>query len=305
MVSIDRDVADEVIHRLAKWAGQRPDIRAMLLTSTRADPDAVLDIWSDYDVILVVTDIHSFNRDRRWLDEFGEVLVAWWDPVGPHPVTGIAQVSNVVQYASGLKIDFTLWSIDQMRHIAAAPTLIPELDAGYRLLLDKDLFVIDIPLPTGRAYIPVRPDEATFLLNVNDFFVGVPYVAKYLLRNELLPAKWVLDYDMRDVYLRPMLEWRMECDHGWAVPTGALGKGLKKRLPADLWTELEATYAGAGIEDNWKSLFRMIAVFRRIAREVAASLGFTYPDDLDRRVTEHARQMRDGEPFQPGMRVEG
>ncbi len=108
---------------------------------------------------------------------------------------------------------------------------------------------------------------------------------------------------MRDVYLRPMLEWRMECDHGWSVPTGALGKGLKKRLPPDLWVELEATYAAAGIEENWESLFRTIAFFRRIATDVGDHLGYAYPDELDRRVTDYARRMHTGESL--GTRKEG
>lgn len=125
-------------------------------------------------------------------------------------------------------------------------------------------------------------------------------MAKYLLREELLPAKWVLDYDMRDTYLRPMLEWRMECDHDWSVPTGALGKGLKKRLPPGLWAGLEATYAAADIAENWESLFRTIAFFRRIAREVGDHLGYAYPEDLDRRVTGHAHRMRQGETVAPG-----
>ncbi len=288
----DTNHTDATIRRLIEWASQREAVRAMLLTSTRAIPNAVLDAWSDYDVILVVADIHPFDVDRSWLEDFGEVLVAYWDPIGPHPVTSIPQVSNVTQYAGDLKIDFTLWSIEQMRRIATAPALVPGLDAGYRVLLDKDQLTAGLRDPTYAAYIPERPDEATYRTLVNDFFVGVPYVAKCLLRDELLPAKWCLDYDMRDVYLRPMLEWRMECDHGWSVPTGALGKGLKKRLPPDLWAELEATYAGAGIDDNWNSLFSMIAFFHRIARDVGEHLGFTYPEELDRRVTDHALRMR-------------
>ena len=300
-MNIPRDVqpVDDVIRHLVEWADRHAAVRAMLLTSTRAIPNATIDAWSDYDVILVVADIHPFDIDRSWLDEFGEVLVVYWDPIGPHSVTGIPQVSNVTQFTSGLKIDFTLWSIEQMRRIVTAPTLNPGLDAGYRVLLDKDQLTAGMPGPTWRAYIPVRPDEATYQTLVNDFFSDVPYVAKCLLRDELLPAKWCLDYDMRDVYLRPMLEWRMECDHGWSVPAGALGKGLKRRLPPDVWSELEGTYAGAGIEDNWNSLFRTIAFFRRIAREVGEHLGHAYPEELDRRVTDHARRMRTGEPLGP------
>ena len=99
---------------------------------------------------------------------------------------------------------------------------------------------------------------------------------------------------MRYVYLLPMLKWKMECDHNWSVSPGSLGKGLKHRLPPAIWAELEGTWAGAGIAANWESLFRMIALFRRVAGEVAAHLGFAYPDELDRRVTAHVRRMRAG-----------
>ena len=85
----------------------------------------------------------------------------------------------------------------------------------------------------------------------------------------------------------------MERDHGWSEPAGKLGKGLKKRLPRGIWKELEGTYAGAGTADNWESLFQTMALFRRVAAEVAADLGYTYPLDLDRRVTAYVREIRD------------
>ena len=49
----------------------------MLLTSTRAVPNAPVDMLSDYDVILIVQDIRPFHEDRRWLEDFGDVLVAY------------------------------------------------------------------------------------------------------------------------------------------------------------------------------------------------------------------------------------
>jgi hypothetical protein len=46
---------------------------------------------------------------------------------------------------------------------------------------------------------------------------------------------------------------------------------------------------------NWEALFEMIALFDRVAREVADLLGYAYPQDLVLRVTEHAQRMRDGD----------
>jgi aminoglycoside 6-adenylyltransferase len=282
----------EVLRRLVRWADHRDPVRAVLLTSSRAKPGAPVDALSDYDVLLVVEDIRPFFEDRSWLGDFGEVLVAYWDPIYADPDHGVERTGNVVQYADGLHIDFWLWPPALARRVADAPELPAELDDGYAVLLDKDGLFDGMAPPGHSAYIPERPDEGTYLTLVNDFFSGVPYVAKCLRRDELLPAKWCLDYDMKHVHLIPMLEWRMERDRGWSEPTGVLGRGLKGRLPPEIWEELEGTYAGAGIAENWEALFRTMALFRRVAVEVADDLGYAYPLDLDRRVTEYARAVK-------------
>jgi aminoglycoside 6-adenylyltransferase len=300
----DRWQAEEVTRRLIAWAGEREAVRAMLLTSTRAVPGATVDAFSDYDVILIVRDIEPFVADRGWAGDFGAVLVAYWDPIDPDPDTGIMRGRNVIQYADGLKIDFTLWPVAIPARLAEAPALPAELDAGYRVLLDKDGLTAGLRPPTYAGYIPARPDEATFLLTVNDFFSDAPYVAKSLRRAELLPAKWCLDADMKHLYLRQMLEWWVGCEYGWSVSLGALGKGLKRRLPPDLWSELEGTFAGAGSAENWESLFRTIALFRRVTREVGAHLGYAYPEELDRRVTEYVARMYEAGVTDSSLRSE-
>lgn len=283
---------EAVIEKLIQWAEQQDSIRAMLLTSTRAIPNASVDIFSDYDVILIVKDIHPFFEDRRWLEDFGEVLVVYWDPIYPDPDFGTEKFGNVTQYSDELKIDFTLCPMEWLRKILQAPALPAELDAGYRVLLDKDTLTRGMKPPTYTAYIPVRPTNDVYQKTIEEFFSDAPYVAKCLWRDELLPAKWCLDYDMKHVYLRPMLEWRMELDHHWSVPARILGKGLKKRLPPELWSQLEDTYAGADIAANWEALFRTMALFRRVAMEVGERLGYVYPLDLDQRVTDFVKNMQ-------------
>ncbi len=117
-------------------------------------------------------------------------------------------------------------------------------------------------------------------------------MAKCLLRGELFPTKWALDYDMKHIFLRAMLEWRLELDHDWSVPTGALGKGLKKYLPPEIWSQLEDTYVGAGIAENWEALFKTITLFRQVATEVGEELGYAYPQDLDERVVAYVKDMQ-------------
>ncbi|HKY55829.1 MAG TPA: aminoglycoside 6-adenylyltransferase [Anaerolineales bacterium] len=283
---------DDAINKLIHWAEQRESIRAMLLTSTRAIPNAPRDDLSDYDVILVVEDIHPFFEDRSWLADFGEVLVAYWDPVHLDPDHNIEKFSNVIQYEDGLKIDFTLWPVDLLLKIIKAPKLQAELDAGYRVLLDKDHLTDEMQPPNYKAYIPTPPTNDEYQKAIEDFFSDAPYVAKCLLRGELFPLKWALDFDMKHVYLRPMLEWRAEIDHSWSIPIGALGKGLKKRLPPEIWSRLKDTYAGADIAENWEALFRTMTLFRHVAIEVGEALGYAYPQDLDERVVVYVQQLQ-------------
>lgn len=285
-------ITDPTETKLIQWAMARPGVRAGLLTSTRAIPNARRDVLSDYDVILVVQDIQPFVQDRSWLADFGDVLVVYWDPVHPEPTFGIDQVGNVTQYADGLKIDFTLWPLSLFQQIVAAPALPAELDAGYRVLFDKDQLTASLRPPTGLAYVPTRPTEAEYQTQINDFLTDAPYVAKCLWRDELLPAKWCLDYDMKHIYLRQMLEWRVEIDHQWQLPVGALGKGLKRHLSPALWAQVEAAYAGARIEDNWAALANTMQIFRQVALEVGAHLGYAYPHELERRVSAYVEQIK-------------
>jgi aminoglycoside 6-adenylyltransferase len=284
----DQGTRDHII----QWANAKDDVRAVLLTSTRAVPNAHVDALSDYDVVLIVRDIQPLVSNKTWLNDFGEVLVVYWDAVYPHPDFGVDCCGNVVQYVDGFKIDFTLWSIELFQKIVATPVLLDELDAGYQVLLDKDGLTLALPLPTFKAYIPKPPTLEQYQTHVNDFLTDAPYVAKCLRRGELLPLKWALDYDMKHVYLRQMLEWYVGIRTHWSVPVGSLGKGLKKHLPSDIWIALEETYAGVSLVDNWNALTKTMELFRQVASEVGIHLGYVYPSDLHERVMNYVENIK-------------
>lgn len=174
----------------------------------------------------------------------------------------------------------------------AAPSLPAELDAGYRVLVDKDHLTEGMPEPTSKAFIAKKPTPAEYQLLINDFLSDAPYVAKCMWRDELMPAKWCLDYDMKYIYLRQVLEWRVEMDHDWSIPVGSRGKELKKHLPPKIWTALEQTYAGAQIKDNWIALERTMELFRQVAAEVGESLGYRYTDELHDQVNAYVDHIR-------------
>ena len=257
---------DDVMRRIVRWAGGREDVRAVILTSTRAREGASVDAWSDYDVILYATDPAPLLGDGGWAAELGAVLVQM-PPRGQEHAWGAP--TRLVLYEDGTRIDFTVLD-------AGVPaTLSEELDAGYRVLLDKDGVTAALPAPSGAAYVLRQPTQEEFGAVVEEFWWETTYMAKNLARGEPLPAKYSLDCVLKLDLLRRMLEWRVAIDHGWTYRPGVLGRGLKAHLSPERWNELEQG-----------DLWRTIALFRAVAVEVARELGLEYPHRLDARMTE-------------------
>jgi len=282
---------ENIIHRLQQWAAEDPSVRAVVLTSSRAIPHAHTDAFSDYDVILALTNIEPLYEDRAWLENFGSVLALYRDPLIND--RGFQRSAFVTQYEDSLKIDFSLWPVGLFKQIVSEPQLTPEFDAGYRVLLDKDHLTDPLQPPTYKSYIPEPPTEAEYQALIESFFLDTGYVAKFLWRDDLVAAKYILDHSLKHQHLLIMLAWRIEMDHDWALKLGPYGRGLKRCLPPDLWEQFEATYTDAEPSSNWSALFRSIDVMRRVAVEVGDHLNFRYPEQLERRVLAYLQRVRE------------
>jgi aminoglycoside 6-adenylyltransferase len=252
-------------------------VRALILESSRAAPNAPLDKLSDFDLLVVVSELEAFEKESSWLGWYDTPLVRLSQE---RELMGLRTLNRLVLYEDGTKVDHIVWPIERLLLEVRAEQLADMLDVGYRVLLDKDSLTSGLQVPTYRAHIPSRPTEAEFLALVEEFWWESTYVAKNLWREELLPWKYAL-FQMTISNLRRMLEWRVEIDHAWSMRPGRIGRGLKQRVAPALWAELEATFVGPGVEENWRALVRLGNLFSETSREVGASLGFRYPEEIE------------------------
>jgi aminoglycoside 6-adenylyltransferase len=283
----------DVLERLVAWAETQPSVRATILTSSRARADETVDQLSDYDVIIAVTDPDTFLRNDVWLSAYRPPLARWGDE---DELFGLGTTFRGVVYDDGVKIDFTIWPEELLARVAERDELPEGLDVGYRVLLDKDGRTAAWKPPTYRAHIPRRPTEEEYRALVEEFWWSSTYVAKSLWRDELLPAKFALDLDMKLGPLRRFLEWLIEIDHDWSLPPGKLGRDFARTLRPDLWSELRSSYVGPKLDENWDALFRTTALFRRVATEVGDDLGFAYPQDVDDGITAQLKAVQNRPP---------
>ncbi len=272
----------DVLAKLIAWGTAQASVRAMIMTSSRARPDGPVDLLSDYDIIVAVTEPERYGQDSAWISDYGPPMVRWGDQ---DELFGQTTYFRGIVYEDCVKIDWSIWPVGLIDQVAAAAILPDELDVGYQVLLDKDGRTAAWKPPSYRAHIPARPTEAEYRDLVEEFWWITTYVAKSLWRDELVFARFCLDQDIKLGVMRRLLEWRIEIDHNWSVKPGVLGRGLKRRLPGDIWSDLANTYGGPDIDDNWAALSRTIALFRRVAIEVGAALGYAYLERVDDQVS--------------------
>ncbi len=283
-----------MIEKIIAWGMGQALVRAMVLTSSRAIPNnPYTDQFSDYDVILALRNVQPFHDSRDWLAAFGTVLAMYRDPLNEQD--GLSWSGNVVQFEEGLKIDFTLWPVEMLRKVVQQETLPAEFDAGYRVLLDKDGLTEGIRPPGYRGYIPQPPTAARYREEIENFYLCATYVAKYLLRDDVMAAKFLLDGEMKHENLLPLLEWQIEMEHDWQVKPGNYGRRIKKWLRPDLWAALESTYVGAGIEENWQALFRLMDLMHQVGIEVGEKSGFLYPGSIEQQMRVYLGKLKNGE----------
>ncbi len=272
---------EEVLKQFTEWAQPNDQVRAAILTSSRANPDRETDVLSDYDIELYVADLQPFQQGDGWLGHFGEVMVRW--PFNPID-SGWEGVTRLIIFRDKVRIDF------QIREAAVAAA--DAYDDDYRILLDKDGLLAGLKPPTHMEHVVKKPTRDEYEVLVNEFWWDAHYVPKYLRRDELPFAASMLGQAVRDEFLHTMLGWAIGLQNDWSVNPGVRGRYFKRYLDEKTWREYESTFAGAAIEAQWVAFFNAVALFRKLARLVGDGLGYPYPEQVDREMTEYYAWIR-------------
>ncbi|PKR77690.1 aminoglycoside adenylyltransferase [Halalkalibacillus sediminis] len=276
----------EMMDMILGFAEKDERVRAVVMNGSRTNPNAKRDIFQDYDIVYVVTDVTPFTADHSWIDLFGERIVMQMpdlnDFSGAPGENG--RFAYLMQFADGNRIDLTLIStalIDE--HIGQDPLEM--------ILLDKDERLPDLPPPTDRSYWVKRPTEEDFRGCCNEFWWVTPYIAKGLWRGEILYAKGIMDGPIRYAF-NQMLDWKVGIAHDFQVSTGKFSSYLKDYLDEETWNRVLRTFSSAEAEKIWNSLFVMCELFSEIAQENAKNLGFSYNREEERKVRTHLHHVR-------------
>jgi aminoglycoside 6-adenylyltransferase len=280
---------DEQLKKIIEWATSNNDIRVLLLTSSLTNPNAPSDIFSDLDIELITTNLPLMLASDAWLEQFGPVMVKIVE--NEEAFDGL-HAMRMVLYDDYSKIDFKLWSVDKFKEEVNNPELYEDWDIGHKVLLDKDGLTAGLNAPTYQSVVISQPTEQEFQRILNDYWWDTHYVAKCLWRDNIFYAKFMLEHEIRANYLQKIIEWYIASEHNWQVTTNKFGRLFKQFLSPAIWEQVEQTFAGAGIEDNWRSLFAANDLVRKMGLHLANRLNYTYPTALDEKMTRYLQLVK-------------
>lgn len=257
---------DEIMKLLINTAAQDDRIRAAYLEGSRVNPDVPRDMFQDYDVVYIVKETASFQKDNSWIDRFGERLYmqypedSVYDPGDKENCYGW-----LMQLRDGNRIDLHVCTQDYAKtHLEA-----------YQILLDKDGI---LPQPSKKAlqqYWIQKPSQQQFSCTCNEYWWCLNNVAKGLKRNELPYALDVIDFTLRPM-LKRLLEWKIGISYNFQISAGKCGKYMEQLLPDAVYQTFLATYAKAESEALWQAVFTMCEQFHETAIEIGCQLDLTY-----------------------------
>ena len=264
-------------------------IRAVTMEGSRANPNALHDQYSDFDICWFVTDARDFTRDRSFLKAFGEILILqcpddWYDH--PYDYNGHAHFAYLIQFTDGNRIDL---SIRDLRNLAEETAY----NEPRAVLLDKDGYAELHPVESEAAYYIRRPGEKEYLDTCNEFRWISIYIAKGLCRQQLYYAKYAYDVLAMRQFIK-MLSWKIGIQHNFSVTVGAHGKYFKAYLSPSELARFHGIFSGGDYAEIWEKLFVFYDYFAELAAFTAAALGFAFDETETQKIRIFLKNMRDG-----------
>jgi len=279
MVEIMR-TEQEMLELILDTAREDERIRAVIMNGSRANPNAPRDLFQDFDIVYIVTDVAPFRKDAAWIERFGELMILQIpEDMENSPPREDGGFTYLMQFTDGNRIDLGLCPLAGLRG-----------DSLNILLLDKDGLIEPVAQPNESDYLPKPPTVKAFADCCNEFWWICPYVAKGLWREEITYAKYMQDQAVREQLMK-MIAWHVGVQTRFSKNPGKFGKYLRRYLRPDLWEMLMKTYSGASYERTWAALFTTCDLFRIVALDVAEHFGFDYPHGDDQRVSAHLRHV--------------
>ena len=267
------------------FAREDSRVRAVYLNGSRANPNAPVDPYQDFDIVYLVTELDSFLADDSWIDRFGPRLILQTPEAMRNPL-GIGHFNWMMLFADGNRLDLTLIPLDKQELISD--------DSATVVLLDKDGLLPSFPPASDRDYWVKAPSELDYFSSCNNFFWCMQNVAKGIVREEI-PYAMSMYHELLDTDFHDMAAWYIGTKTGFQVSAGKRGKYFKRYFSPTLYEHYKRIFCRCEEPDFWRGIREACSLFRFLALQVGKAMGYPYPSQDDQGIMLYLKKMQNRE----------
>ncbi len=278
---------EALIDKIAVFAHEREDIRAVLIQGSRARKDMPADDWSDLDVSIITTSAEYYISNETWLSQLG----GYWLTFTEDTALGGNKERRVL-FEDGLDVDFAITPYEMAHYIKTNG--VPEdvkysLGRGFRILIDKDGVLGDLHSMDMKPSPPELPSDREYLELVNDFIYHYVWALKKLNRKEIWAAISCSDGYLKARLLK-LIEWHSRTVNGRDYDTWHAGRFVEKWADPRVAEGLKYSFGHFEQEDILRSIKETYKLFRILAIEVAQKLAYEYPIGNEQKVLQWSEE---------------
>lgn len=267
----------EIENSFITWAQYVDDIRAAFVVGSRARIDHPADEWSDLDIVFYTSNQDCYLTNSEWLENFGNVWTSFvYQTAGGEP-------ERLTLFDGGLQVDFVINTYNSLKQIVENKTIPNNFYRGVKVIIDKDNISKNILPKQFVAFQNINITEEMFMQVVNMFWFAALYTAKQILKNELWVSK-MRDTNLKELLLQ-VIEWNEKITNGNEYDTWHAGHFLCEWASKDIIQELRYTFGHFNKVDSWKALLATIDLFKRLSKNIAFRLNYSYPDKIDDKIS--------------------
>ncbi len=259
-------------NRIAHWAHQQDDVRAVVVIGSRARQDRPADNFSDLDLCIFTMNPNAYRVDNGWLAGFGKLWLATYE------LTEQGNPEWMALYEGGLKADLVFFQADSAlntltEQIAHAPHQ-NVFQRGMRVLLNRFSSIEVIALPPPHIELPT---PEAFAHMTAEFLMNVTRLHKFIQRGDLWRAMTVNTCKMRAGLVR-MMEWHAHCvlgsDNIWYD-----GRFMEEWADQQALQSLPDIFPRYETQALQTALLTQLAIFHRLGTQTATQLGYPFPTE--------------------------
>ncbi|MFC6348197.1 aminoglycoside 6-adenylyltransferase [Vagococcus carniphilus] len=255
----------QTMNQLRAFFRNRDDLKVFAMNGSKVNKNIPDDIFKDYDVVFFSTNFKQYIEDSSFLDLFGETLIKTEpesDPICPNELLEGKGYVYLVQYVSGLRIDFQFRDIDTLDNYLKEDSLT-------QIIEDKEKLVTSEIMPNDSDYWLKKPSKEQIEFSIAEFWWLIPNILKSSLRKQEILAQFYFNLTRKELF--QLIAWSIANETTWNENYGKEFSAILDKVTDKERQQIMSLFQVGTTDSLYKGIQTMMSLQEEYLKRIAPS----------------------------------